>query len=71
MCREDAVAFDWGVMGQELEERIVEHPGGQTFRWEAGEMLAPLTDRARAHAASPCYRRAADAVRDSVRFSLA
>lgn len=53
------------------EERIVEHPGGQTFRWEAGEMLAPLTDRARAHAASPCYRRAADAVRDSVRFSLA
>jgi hypothetical protein len=51
-------------------ERVVEHPGGRRFRWEAGEMLAPLTDRARAHATSPCYRQTADAVRDSVRFSV-
>jgi GNAT superfamily N-acetyltransferase len=52
------------------EERIVEYPSGRAFRWEAGEMLAPLTERARAHAANPRYRRTADAVRDSVRFRI-
>jgi GNAT superfamily N-acetyltransferase len=53
------------------EERVVEHPGGRPFRWEAGEMLAPLTERARSHAGSSGYRRAAAAARDSVRFSVA
>ena len=24
-CREGAVAFDWGIMGKQLQERIVEH----------------------------------------------
>jgi GNAT superfamily N-acetyltransferase len=52
------------------EERVVEHPSGRRFRWEAGEMLAPLTERARAHATSPAYRRTADGARDSVRFSV-
>ena len=28
MCRDAAVSFDWGVMGRELEERIVEHAFG-------------------------------------------
>jgi uncharacterized Fe-S center protein len=27
-CREGAVKFDWGVMGEELSERIVEHAAG-------------------------------------------
>jgi GNAT superfamily N-acetyltransferase len=52
------------------EGRVVEHPGSRSFHWEAGEMLAPLTDRARVHATSAGYRRTADAVRDSVRFSV-
>jgi GNAT superfamily N-acetyltransferase len=52
------------------EERVVAHPGGQPFHWEAGEMLAPLTDRAKAHAASPGYRRGVEAARESVRFAL-
>ncbi len=25
VCRDDAVAYGWGIMGQELQERIVEH----------------------------------------------
>lgn len=28
VCRESAVAFDWGTVGQELQERIVEHALG-------------------------------------------
>lgn len=28
MCREGAVQFNWGIMGQELQERIVEHAAG-------------------------------------------
>jgi GNAT superfamily N-acetyltransferase len=53
------------------EHHVVEHPGDRPFHWEPGEMLAPLTDRARAHAESAGYRTAASAARDRVRFSVA
>ncbi len=57
--------------GAITEHRVIEHPGGRPFHWEAGEMLAPLTERARAHATSDGYRRATEVARDRVRFSLA
>jgi hypothetical protein len=52
------------------EHRVVEDPGARPFHWEACQMLAPLTERARAHAGSESYRHAVATSRDEVRFRL-
>lgn len=50
--------------------RVVDAASGDGVRWEAGEMVAPLTAPLQAYLDSPVYRDAVAAVRDSVRFEV-
>jgi hypothetical protein len=51
--------------------RVVEEPAGRVFEWESGEMVAPVGRGLAEYLDSSEYRRAAEAVRDAVRFRLA
>jgi hypothetical protein len=51
--------------------RVREAGSGEPVRWEAAELVVPLTTGLRAYLDSRDYRRAADAARDAVRFTLA
>jgi hypothetical protein len=53
-----------------LRAEVMEEPWGAPFRWEAGEMIAPLTDSLRIALAAPPYKEAVARARESVRFRM-
>jgi hypothetical protein len=52
------------------ESHVVEEPGGRRYRWEPGEMVAPITDGLRAYLESEDYARAAATASAAVRYRL-
>ena len=50
------------------KRRVRERATGRVVRWEAGEMVVPLTPGLRDYLESPEYRQASDAARDAVSF---
>jgi hypothetical protein len=50
------------------EGRVREEPGGAVFRWDGGEMAAPLTPGIREGLDAPEFREAVETAREAVRF---
>lgn len=52
------------------QARVVEEPWGAPFKWEPGEMIAPLGEAAAGFLASMEYRQASERARQGARFRL-
>jgi hypothetical protein len=69
--RRDLAALHVAEASAAVEDaRVVEDPGGRRYRWEPGEMVAPITDGLRAYLESEDYARAAASASTSVRYRL-
>jgi hypothetical protein len=52
------------------EGRVIEEPGGRPFRWEAAEMISPVTSSVTSALASDEYAAAVASARNAVRFRV-
>ena len=52
------------------EGRVVEEPGAKPFRWQAAEMISPVTGSLKAALDSDAYRQAVAKARDAARFQV-
>ena len=52
------------------EGRVVEEPGAKPFRWQAAEMISPITRGLRGALDSKDYAKAVAQARDSTKFHL-
>jgi hypothetical protein len=52
------------------EGRVVEEPGGKPFRWEAAEMISPVTASVTNALESDAYKQTVASARDAARFRV-
>jgi hypothetical protein len=67
--RRDLAALPVAAASAALDDGRIVDASGAPFRWEPGEMLAPLTDTVRGYLDSKEYADAVGAARDAARFS--